>query len=237
MPVPANISGIGIIGFSSPSSFFIGYTGSGTMPLAGLGWSMTDKPQFNTLSQQTAGGRHITNPLYQNPLHNYSFVWNFVEGGQLTGSNLTTDAANLWSFYYSQTGGYNEFLYQTRESVVTHGPLANPDANSYVELVYNTGPFFYESIQELNNVTPTIYVYNGSSYTNVTDTCTFYTADSVPPYSGIVFYTTTTLSEGESLVWSGTWYRRVHFAKDDLSKEEFMYQLFKTGVELSEARI
>jgi hypothetical protein len=214
----------------------IGYTGSGVYPLTGLGWSMTDKPTFNTLTQNTAAGREVMNSLYLNPLHEFSLVFNVLHNDQTTAGNPDTDARMLFSFYYAQTGRYTEMLYQPLNSTVTHGPLALPDTNGYVELVYNTGPFFYESVQELNNATPTIYSVSGDTYTNITDTCTFYTADSVPPYSGIVFTTTTDLG-ADTLAWSGQWYYRVHFDKDSYDFEQFMYALYKTGVGLSQVRI
>ena len=239
MPVPTTITGTPILGFSDPETFFIGYTESGTYPMRGLGWDMVDSPTFNTLDQKTAAGREIMNSLYLNPLHEYKLVFNFLENDPALDieGNPDTDFRMLYSFYLAMTGRYGEFLYRTREAVVVKGPLSLPDSNGYVELVYNTGPFFYESVQELNSVTPTIYVNTGTSYTDITSTCTFYTADSLPPYAGIVFTTTTTLTEGQSLVWSGTWYKRVHFDKDNYPFSEFMYALYKTGVGLSEARI
>lgn len=239
MPIPASITGTPILGFSSPEEFFVGYTGSGVYTIAGLGWSMTDEPEFNTLDQKTQGGREVMNSMYLNPLHSFELVYNFLENQQASSveGNPDTDFRMMYSFYLAQTGRFQELLYKPRESTVTHGLLAAPDANGYVEIVYLTGPFFGESVQEMNGILPTIYVYNGSTYTDVTSTCTFYTAGSVSPYAGIVFTSTTTLSGGESFVWSGNWYYRVHFDKDKYSFEEFMYAVMKTGVGLSQVRI
>jgi hypothetical protein len=239
MPVPSNISGTPILGFSSPTEFFIGYTGSGTYQMAGLGWSMTDAPEFATLDQKTQGGREVMNSMYLNPLHSFKLIFNFLENSQGASvpGNPDTDFRMLYSFYLAMNGRFQEFLYQPRESAVTYGALAAPDANGYVEMVYSNGPFFSESVQETNNVLPTIYVYNGSTYTNVTSTCTFYTAGSISPYTGIVFTSTTALTSGESFVWSGNWFYRVHFGADKYSFEEFMYQLMKVGIDLVQVRI
>jgi hypothetical protein len=241
MPIPSTITGQAMLGFSDPSTFFIGFEndGSGTYPLRGLGWSMVDVPTFSTLEQKTESGREVMNSLYLNPLHEYKLTFNFLENDPSTDieGNPDTDFRMLYSFYLAMTGRYGEFLYKTREATVVKGPLSLPDNNGYVEMVYSTGPFFYEPIQEMNQILPTIYKLNGTSYTDITGTCTFYTADSIPPYAGIVFSTTTTLTEGESLSWSGTWYKRVHFDKDSYSFDEFMYQLMKVGVGLSEVRI
>lgn len=239
MPTPAAISGTPILGFSSPTDFFVGFTGSGTYPIRGLGWSMIDTPGFNTLDQTTQSAREVMNSMYLNPLHEFKLVYNFLENDSSLNisGNPDTDFRLFYSFYLAMTGRFTEFLYQTREAAVVKSPLALPDANGYVELVYSTGPFFNESIQELNNVMPTIYSLNGATYTDRTSTCTFYTPDSVPPYSGIVFTSTYSLGAGEIFAWSGTWYYRVHFSEDKLSFEEFMYKLMKSGLPLTQVRI
>jgi hypothetical protein len=243
MPINPNLSGTPIMGFSSPSVFYIGWTGSGTYQIRGLDWSMTDNPTFNTLDQKTQGGREVMNSMYLNPLHSFKLVFNFLENDPALNieGNPDTDYRMLYSFYTAMNGRFGEFLYQPRDSAFTHAPLALPDTNGYVELVLADGPFFSESVQEMNSVLPTIYVYSPSGsppgYTDVTSTCTFYTAGSVAPYSGIAFTSTTTLSGDEVFVMSGSAFWRVHFDKDNLSFEEFMYLLGKTGIGLSQVRI
>lgn len=231
------------MGFSSPEEFFFGWTGSGTYQIRGLGWSMFDSPTFNTLDQKTQGGREVMNSLYQNPLHSFKLTFNFLENDPTENleGNPDTDYRLLYSFYTAMTGRFGEFLYQPRDSAFSHAPLALPDANGYVELVLADGPFFSESVQEVNSVPPTIYTWSPSGsppgYTNVTDTCSFYTAGSVAPYAGITFTSTTELEGDEVFVMSGNYYWRVHFDKDNLSFEEFMYLLGKTGIGLSQVRI
>lgn len=243
MPINPNLSGTPIMGFSSPSEFFIGWTGSGTYQMRGLGWSMEDAPGFNTLDQKTQGGREVMNSLYLNPLHAWKLVFNFLENDPALNleGNPDTDMRMLYSFFTAMNGRFGEFLYQPRDSAFVQVQLAVPDANGYVELALPDGPFFSESVQEMNGVLPTIYLYNPSGsppgYSDVTDTCTFYTAGSVAPYSGIVFTSTTDLGEGEYFAMSGSYFWRVHFDKDNLSFEEFMYAVMKTGIGLSQVRI
>jgi hypothetical protein len=239
MPVPSAISGTPILGFSDARTFFVGYKGSGTYPLRGLGWSMVDEPTFVTLDQKTQGGREVMNAMYLNPLHAFKLVYNFLENDPALNisGNPDTDFRMLYSFYLAQNGRFQELLYQTREASVVKQALAAPDANGYVEIVYSNGPFFSESVQEMNNVLPTIYSVNDGVYTDRTVDCSFYTAGSIAPYSGIAFTSTYTLGAGEFFAWSGTWYYRCHFDKDSYSFEEFMYQLMKVGVGLSQVRI
>jgi hypothetical protein len=241
MPIPTDISGTPVIGFSDAKTFFIGYTGSGTYPLRGLGWGMTDTPAFKTLDQTTQGGREVMNSLYLNPLHAFKLVYNFLENDPALSisGNPDTDFRLLYSFYLAMNGRFQEFLYQTREASVVKQALALPDSNGYVELVYSNGPFFQESVQEMNNVLATIYSYDTVShvYTDRTIDCSFYTAASIAPYSGVTFTSTYTLGANEVFAWTGTWYYRVHFAKDSYSFEEFLYAVMKTGVDLQQVRI
>ena len=245
MPVPQNITGQPMIGFSDPKTFFFGYSPSYLYDIAGLGWSMDEEPTFKTLAQMTQGGREVMNALYQNPLHNWKLKWNFLENELPRSLNpsVDTDFRVLYSFYCSMIGGYQEFLYEPRESAVTNQPLSTPDANGYVELVYNLGPFFAESVQELNGATPTIFVeYGGSIGTvNITSTCTFYSAASVAPYDGIVFSNASAFApsiySGQPIIADFNFFYRCHFTKDALSFEEFMYKLQKTGIEIKQVRI
>lgn len=232
MPIPASFTGTPVLGFSSPTSFYVGIGGS-TYPIRGLGWSVKDEPKFSTLKATSAAGRDIRVPLYQNPLHNFQLVFNFLENDpalNLSG-NPDTDFRLLYSFYSAVTGAAGDFLYQPRESSVTGQALLLPDANGYTELVYSLGPFFNESVQELNGANPTIF--NGA--TNITSSCTFHSPDSVAPYSGITF--TTTTSPLTSLTANFSLYYRCHWDKDQYSFEEFMYRLFKTGVGFNQIRI
>jgi hypothetical protein len=239
MPVPSNISGTPILGFFDPKTFFVGFTGSGVQTLQGLGWAMQEAPAFNTLDQKTQGGREVMNPMYLNPLHAFKLTYNFLENDPslILSGNSDTDFRILYSFFLAMNGRFQEFLYQTREASVVKQALAAPDANGYVEIVYSNGPFFSESVQEMNDLLPTIYSVNDGVYTDRTVDCSFYTADSIAPYSGIVFTSTYTLGAGEFFAWSGQWFYRVHFDKDSYSFSEFVYQIMKVGIGLSQVRI
>lgn len=242
MPTPTTV-GVNptwVLGYSDPSTFFVGYystSGNEFYPLSGLGWSMSDTPQYSTLEQKTAGGRAVLNPLYQNPLHNFKLTFNVLNNEAAYGGNPDTDFRLLYSFYNQMAGKFGEFLYKPRESAVVHQPLALPDTNGYVELVCNLGPFFAESVQELNYQIPTVYRVNAGVYTDITSTCSFYTAGSIAPYPGIAFSTTTSLGVGDTLAASYNFFYRVHFDNDGYSFEEFMYQLMKVGIGLTHIRI
>jgi hypothetical protein len=250
MPVPSTIpsNAVYVLGFagSGPYTFFVGYTSGGNeyfYTTAGPGWAITDSPSFNTLGQMSTGGRDVTTPLMQNPLHHFKLEYNYLSNNpaNIKYGNPDTDYRLVYSFYCTQLGRFGEFLYQPRGSAFTYAPLAAPDANGYVELVIQSGPFFAESVQEVNSVPPTIYVCNPSNtpptYTDVTSTCTFYTAGSVAPYSGIVFTSTTTLTGAETFVMSGNYFYRVAFDKDSYSFEEFWNQAMTVGIGLQQTRI
>jgi len=239
MPIPSNITGTPMIGFSDPKTFFVGYSPSFLYQLPGLTWSMEEEPAFNTLDIKTAGGRTVLNPLYQNPLHSWKLKFNFLENdlNYDLPSATSTQLQNLYSFFCAQTGKYGEFLYKTREASVTGGKLGLPDSNGFVEMVFGLGPFFAESVQELNGAIPTIKV----GATDITSTCTFYAASSVSPYTGIVFTSTflnnPSLYSGQAITANFTWFYRVHFMDDKYTFEEFMYRLMKTGITLEQVRI
>ena len=40
MPINPNVAGTPMMGFSSPSEFYVGFAGSGTYVLQGLGWPL-----------------------------------------------------------------------------------------------------------------------------------------------------------------------------------------------------
>lgn len=234
--MPQLLTGQPIIGFSAPKTFFFGF-GTTLYRNAGICWSMTEDPAFNTLSTSTAGGRDIRVPLYTNPLHSWKLTFNAVDAlnaGYSGNPTTATDFQALYSFYNSMTGQFGEFLYQPRESAVVGQPLSQPDANGYVELVYSLGPFFAESVQELNGANPTIY----AGATDITSTCTFYAADSIAPYSGIVLASTDfSPSPPAALSADFNFYYRCRFDADKYSFEEFWYRLVRTGIGIQQVRI
>lgn len=221
------------MGFSNPSTFFFGF-GTTIYQVSGLGWSMSETPAFNTLSASTAGGRDVRVSLYENPLHSWKLIWNFLEAqqsGYCTNPTTANDFSVLYSFYNAMTGKFGEFLYQPRDSAVVGQPLLAPDANGYVEIVHSTGPFFAESIQELNSAIPAIF--NGG--TDITSTCTFYAAGSISPYSGVVFTTATTPLT--ALTANYDYFYRVRFQEDKYDFEEFVYAIQKTGIGMQQVRL
>lgn len=244
MPIPSSISGTPVMGWNNAvpiPAFYVGYTGSGSYIVSAPAWSMVETPAFNTLEQKTQGARSVRNPMYANPVHSWKLKIAYFSNNPalIRYGNVDTDLRTFYSWWLSLKGKYADFLYQPMASVIVNTPLAAPDANGYVELVYNNGPFFSESVQELNNVTPSIYRVSGGVYTDITSYCSFYTADSVSPYSGITF----TIEEGhgpsgeETLAWSGVWYYRCHFLKDAMSFEEFFRLMYSTGIDIEQVKI
>lgn len=225
-----------MMGFSDPSTFFVGYSPSFLYPVRGLTWPMTDDPSFNTLGQRTQGSRLVMESNYQNPLHSFKLKYDVLYNDSDFLENPATDLQILYSFYAAMTGKFGQFLYKTREATVVHGALELPDTNGYVELTYSLGPFFNEPIQELNGATPTVYSVASGVFTDITTDCTFYAPASVAPYDGLVFTTSVDLS-GKTLAWSGTWFYRVHFTDDSYTFTEFMYKLMNTGIGLEQIRI
>ena len=247
MPIPSNLSGQQpMLGFSDPETFFFGFYPSDLYSVSGLGWSFNETPTYNTLAMNTPSGRDVRVALYVNPLHSWKMVWNFLEAQQATYSGNPTNATDfqtLYSFFNAMTGKFQEFLYQPRDSVVTGQALSAPDTNGYVELVHSLGPFFAESVQELNGAIPTIYLTTLSPYsvTDITSFCTFYAADSIQGYSGIVF---TIGGESPPFDFTGAeltanfdYFYRCHFADDKLTLEEFLYKVMKTGLNIEQVRI
>jgi hypothetical protein len=236
--MPVTASGQPMMGFSNPNNFFFGFSPSNLYQVSGLGWSIKETPAYNTLSADTPSGRDVRVPLYQNPLHSWKLVWNFLEAqtpGYAGNPTNATDFQALYSFFNAMNGKFGEFLYQPRDSAVVGQELSLPDSNGYVELVHSLGPFFAESVQELNGATPTIFLND----TNITSSCLFYAADSVAPYSGIVFTTTHSITGSPPPVLTANYdyFYRCHFDADKYTFEEFMYQLMKTGIGMDQVRI
>ncbi len=169
--------------------------------LAGQSWPRLKAPRFNTELQRSDAGRRwaVARALYANYKLTISYDY-------LSAADLVT----MSSFFKARKGAFDTFLFDDRDDYLVSTPqvlgVGNGTSRAF-QLVRNSGGVV-EPVGPLNG-TPVIRVNAGATGA--------YTADD---YGLITF--TTAPPAGQVVDWTGSYYWRVAFAKDEQQYTEFM---------------
>ena len=169
--------------------------------LAGQTWPRLKVPRFSTGLQRSDSGRRwaVARALYAN--YNLTISYSY-----LSASDLVT----MSSFFKSRKGAFDTFLFDDRDdnTVSTAQVLGTGDGTNKTFQLLRTLGGVVEPVGPLNG-TPVIRV-------NATPTGA-YTADD---YGLITF--TTAPPASQVVDWTGSYYWRVAFTKDEQQYSEFM---------------
>lgn len=190
--------------------------------LAGIGWSVTKAPAFNTRVQESVSGRENRTSLMAFPKWTIGLTFNILRDDPTTSSPAAPfdELKKLVGFFLRQNGSGKAFLYtDPTDSSVADMQFGTGDGNTtQFQLVrtYGAGGFtFAEPIQNLNGNVTNIKD-NGSTVSNAN-----YSVNS----TGLVTFTTAP-ADGHPLTWTGSYYYRVRFVNDSEEFDEFMANLW-----------
>lgn len=183
--------------------------------LPGLAYKVKRVSGFKTQVHETASGREYRSALMVYPRDRYTLQYEFLRD-----RNATDEMRTLLGFYRSRRGAYDSFLLNDPDdNAVSAQAFGTGDGTTKTFQLVRTLGGFVEPVYDLNGA-PAIYkagVLQGSGYTvSATGAVTFTTA----PAAGAV------------LTWTGSYYWRVRFVKDDLELEKFMNELWSGTLEL-----
>lgn len=188
--------------------------------LPGLGWSVTRKPTFKTLTQQAVGGQEARLSLWKNPLWEFELTFDYLKDVSVL-NNAPTPLAVLMGFYLQAQGAGQDFLLRLAD--LTQNPSDGAIAGQAIgtgdgtatnfQLVRSIGAW-QEDIQNPDAVS-NIYV-NGAEQ------------DSgwlIAP-NGIITFAAAPAA-GAIITADFTWFYRVRFADDSLEFENFSFLLYQ----------
>lgn len=179
--------------------------------LPGLKWNIKRAPIWNTLLEQSVSGKEISVDLMTFPLRRYRLSYEVLRAG------AEAELETLEGFFNLRHGRHDTWLYNDQDDyTVTDQAFGTGDGSTTVFYLARTRGGFTDPVQSLNAV-PTIKVAGvtktaGIDYTiGALGAVTF----AVPP------------ANGAALTWSGTYYWRCRFLRDETEFDQFLKDLWQ----------
>lgn len=177
----------------------------------GLRWGVKKSPNWNTMKKKSASGRTVRASFYSAPIWQFSLQYEVLRA-----NTAYQELQQLVGFFNSRRGAFDTFLYQdpNENSVTAQVVATTVSGQTQYRLVKNLGGFV-EPIGAVNG-TPIIYL-DGTPVS-----ISLYTIDE----NGYLNFNTAPTA-GQVISWTGSFYYRVVFQKDELDFEEFMKDLWE----------
>jgi uncharacterized protein (TIGR02217 family) len=175
--------------------------------LIGLNWSYTFTPRFSTRIQTSVSGKEYRSQMMAAPLYDISLGYDVIKHG------VSPDLRTIFGFFLTRQGSFDSFLYDNPDdrSVTDQLFAVGDGSNRNFQLARSFGDVFIEPVQNVNALT------NVKANGVVQTLGSGYSVSS----TGLVTFATAP-SNGQNLTWSGTYYYRCRFTKDDLAFDKFM---------------
>jgi uncharacterized protein (TIGR02217 family) len=179
--------------------------------LPGIDIKVRKTPIWNTRVQRAVSGRELRTAFYSYPLYKLAISYNFLRAG------AEAELQAIVGFFNARKGSFDNFLFSDPlDSVAADQQFGVGDgANIKFQLTRAFGGNT-EPVMNING-TPSITV-DDVPRTPGTD----YTLDSL----GMVTFMTAPAA-GAVLRWTGAYYYRVRFERDEMDFEQFLWELWE----------
>jgi uncharacterized protein (TIGR02217 family) len=188
--------------------------------LAGLAWSVTKAPTFQTRIQRAVSGRELRALDYPSPLWQFTLVFAFLRDNPEAGFD---ELRTLMGFYLSCQGAFGTFLFQDPSDFqITDEYLGTGDSSTSIFQLQRTmgtalpGGGFAEPIVAPNSV-------NAIYFNGITQNASTYSVD---PNTGLVTFATPPAT-GLVITADFSYWFRCRFVDDSYDFENFMYRLWQ----------
>lgn len=172
--------------------------------------------EFDTIVHRSSSGRRLAMGKRFFPVWRFRLRYEFLRSRPLGPNEL----AQLQGFFLQRLGALDDFLFQDRDVNTVSTPQVfgiGNGVNKSWPLVHNLGGF----VDRIGALNGTAVVRRGGVET---------TAFTVDDNGELTF--TAAPTAGQVLDWTGAFYYRVAFARDDMNFRQFLKDLHSTGVEL-----
>lgn len=172
--------------------------------LPGLSWGTDWVPRFSTKILTATSGKEYRAAMMSSPVYTFKLQIEFLR-------SRTQELQTLFSFFLARQGAFDSFLYRHPDDCEVKDQIIGTGngVQAIFQLVRGLGAGYAEPVQNVNAVT-NVKV-NGVLKTLGTD----YTVTA----AGLVIFVTPPTG---TVTWSGTYYYRARFTKDDLTFNNMM---------------
>lgn len=184
--------------------------------LPGLTWNVGRRPQFKTNAHRAVSGRELRFTHQNYPITQYSLSYEFLRNTTAYPELKTLDA-----LFRQMHGSWDSFLYSDPEDRAVVDELfgtGNGSATQYqLTRAYGAGGFsFAEPVQNVNAL----------SAIKVAGIVKTPGVDFTLSTTGLVTFTSAPANSA-ALTWSGTYYHRCRFLRDELDFNGFLKDLWE----------
>lgn len=185
----------------------------------GLAWDSHRYAEWDTFRKESVSGRRVTASNWSYPRWRYKMSFEVLRARQ-----SLTEMQTLAAFFNARNGKADTFLFNDVDdnTATNQGFGIGNGVNKVFQLVRSFGGYT-EPVFNLNSV-PTIWK-NGLLQIPGTDYSVTMLSETG---AGVVTFVATP-ANGDVLTWSGTFYWRCEFTKDELDFQQFMKNLWKLG--------
>lgn len=181
--------------------------------LPGVKWGVLRQPVFNTTVKPSVSGREYRAANMTYPRYLYRLSYEFLRDKRSGVDELRT----LVGFFSQRRGRFDSFLY------------TDPDDNAVTDESFGTGngsTTAFQLFRSFGGFIEPIFDVNGAATikkAGVTQTLTTHYTISA---TGVVTFVTAP-ANGAALTWSGSYYWRVRFERDEAEFEKFLKDLWE----------
>lgn len=179
--------------------------------LAGLAWGQMKTPMWKTDVKESVSGMEYRASLMTYPRYRVTMSYEVLRA-DLVNAELQT----LMGFFNQRRGSFDSFLW------------TDPDDNSVVNASFGTGDGTTKTFtlsRLYGGFAEPVIDFNGEPVIKVNGTTQTTPAQYTIANGKVTFVTAP--ANGAALTWSGSYYRRVRFVRDEADFEKFMQDLWQ----------
>lgn len=179
--------------------------------LPGLAWSIQKTPTWRTAIQEAVSGKEVRMAFRGVPKWKFSLTYEFLRGG-----NGRTELQQMVAFFNMRKGAFDSFLFKdgSDNTAMAQQFAVGDGVTRSFPLLHSIGGW----VEPVGYATGVAVSVNGVAQTSPAQ---FSAADGVNAVFAVAPV------PGAILTWSGTFYYRVRFSKDEMEFDQFMKDLWQ----------
>ncbi|MDO5686754.1 MAG: DUF2460 domain-containing protein [Neisseria sp.] len=179
--------------------------------LPGIKWGMSKTPIWRTRVQTSASGRELRAGYYSYPLWKFSLSFEVLRNlGSLQ------ELETLAGFFNARRGSFESFLFEDESDNTVNNQLIG---------TVRAGQTQYQLVREFGGFIEPVLAVKGTPTVKVGGVLKAVGTDYAVSPDGVLVFKTA-LTTGQPIIWSGQFYFRVRFLRDDASFENVFAHLW-----------
>lgn len=181
--------------------------------LPGLKWGVRRTPEWSTTAKTSVSGREFRSANRVYPIWHYRLAYEFLRDKRAGVDELRT----LVGFFNARKGRFDSFLFN------------DPDDNAVTDQGFGTGngtQTSFQLVRTFGGADDPVYDLNGAALIYKAGVLQTVTTHYTISATGLVTFTSAPTG-GQALTWTGAYYWRCVFERDQMDFEKFLQELWE----------